>query len=305
MMRSALVIGQGSIGLRHSRVLREFGLRVGVVSRRMTEGDDVYRDPGIACAAMQPDYVVVANETSRHLETLDALVSAGHRGAVLVEKPLFLHAVPARAYPFSGLHVAYNLRFHPALQALRASLAGDRIITVQAYVGSYLPHWRPGMDYRQSSSARKAQGGGALRDLSHELDYLAWLFGSFTRLAAIGGRRGDLEIDSDDSWSVLMETRQNIMLTLQLNYLDRVPRREMTVVGVARSYRLDLTAGYLDLDSTRQSFDTERDTTYREQHRAIIEGRHDALCSYEEGLAVTAAIDAIDRSASLGSWVTQ
>ena len=32
---------------------------------------------------------------------------------------------------------------------------------------------------RKSYSASKSKGGGVLLDLSHEIDYINWLFGSF------------------------------------------------------------------------------------------------------------------------------
>ena len=41
---------------------------------------------------------------------------------------------------------------------------------------SWLPYWRPERDYRESYSAR-ADEGGVLRDLVHELDYAIWAFG--------------------------------------------------------------------------------------------------------------------------------
>ena len=47
-------------------------------------------------------------------------------------------------------------------------------------VGQYLPDWRPGTDYKSGVSAQKDLGGGALLELSHELDYLQWFFGNFT-----------------------------------------------------------------------------------------------------------------------------
>ena len=305
MMRRALVVGYGSIGARHARLLRELGLEVGTVSRRSAVDGLVFHDLIGACRQFEPDYVVIANETVKHVDSLNALSSIGFTGSMLVEKPLAISRESlAGVAGGPRIRVAYNLRFHPALRRLKILLAEDRPIAVQAYVGQYLPDWRPGTDYRASYSADKAAGGGVLRDLSHELDYLHWLFGPWSRLAAIGGCRGELEIDSDDAWGILMEQEAGPVLTLQMNYLDRVARRELTVVGVRHSYRLDLITGTLAIDGATECFTVERDQTYRDQHLAILSGRTDELPSFAEGVAVMATIDAIECAAREQRWVS-
>lgn len=305
MMRRALVVGYGSIGARHAHLLRELGLEVGVVSRRGAGGGPVSNELTDACRQFEPDYVVIANETVKHVDSLNALSSIGFSGWTLVEKPLAIN-LESLAGVTGGpkIRVAYNLRLHPAMIRLKERLAEDCPIAVQAYVGQYLPDWRPGTDYRASYSANKAAGGGVLRDLSHELDYLRWLFGPWSRLAAAGGRRGDLEIDSDDTWSILMEQEAGPVLSLQMNYLDRVARRELTVLGASHSYRIDLIAGTLAIDGVTECFAVERDQTYRDQHLAILSGRTDELPSFAEGVAIMATIDAIECAAREQRWVS-
>ena len=45
-------------------------------------------------------------------------------------------------------------------------------ISVHINCHSYLPNWRKGVDYSKSNTAKRKYGGGALLELSHELDYL-------------------------------------------------------------------------------------------------------------------------------------
>jgi predicted dehydrogenase len=303
-MRSALVIGYGSIGARHARVLAELGVRVGIVSRRGVGEGEVFATIESGLEALHPEYVVVANETVSHVGSLDQLDRLGYRGAILVEKPLSADLPGPCAWAFEQVSLAYNLRFHPALQALARYLRTDRPLLVQAYVGQYLPDWRPGSDYRHSYSAHSALGGGVLRDLSHEIDYLRWLFGGWRRLSALGGKRSKLEIDSDDCWAVLFEGANGLPITLHLNYLDRVSRRQLVVVAERHSYRLDLVAGVLEVDGVDQTFEVERDTTYFAQHRAALAGEWDTLCSLDEGRAVMATITSVERAAATGQWVT-
>lgn len=302
-MTKALVVGLGSIGVRHARILSELNCAVSVVSSRPVEGYDCYTDLDAALQQTAPEYVVIANETAGHMDTLHRLVKAGYDGIVLLEKPLAVQPVELPRHRFKRVAVAYNLRFHPVLSALREALVGEEIITAQVYSGQYLPDWRPGTDYRCSYSSKRERGGGVLRDLSHEIDYMAWLFGAWRRLAALGGRLSGLEIDSDDCWGVLAEYARCPLATLQLNYLDRPGRREIVVNTIMHTFRADLKSGVLECDGQSRNIPCQRDDTYRAQHVAMLAGETARTCSLEEGAQVMRFLYACETAASKGQWV--
>lgn len=304
-MTRALVVGYGSIGARHARLLAEEDCDVAVVSRRAGVHPKGYARLAEAVAQHAPAYVVVANQTAAHGDTLDALAALGFDGVVLVEKPLFGQARALPQHRFRALLVAYNLRFHPALQRLRALLDGEQVHAVQAYAGQYLPTWRPGRDYREVYSARRADGGGVLRDLSHELDYLNWLLGGWQRLTALGGHLSTLDIDADDTAVVLAAFERCPAVSLHLNYLDRIGRRALLVNTDRHTIEVNLTEGYLQVDGERTPVAAERDETYRRQHRAILTGDLRDVCSADEALAVVAMIEAAERSAAHPHWITR
>ena len=95
---------------------------------------------------------------------------------VLVEKPLFSKPNKINIKK-NKYYVGYNLRFNPIINFLKKKIKSKKIWSVNIFCGSYLPNWRNNIDYRKSSSAKKHLGGGVLLDLSHELDYVQWLFG--------------------------------------------------------------------------------------------------------------------------------
>jgi predicted dehydrogenase len=142
---------------------------------------------------------------SIHLSHAHEAAAAGAH--LFIEKPLANTAdgIPSllaecRAKGLTVL-VAYNFRFYPPLQILRdAVLSGriGRVVSVRAEVGQYLPDWRPGADYRQGVTARAELGGGALLELSHEIDYIRWIIGEVTAVGARVARLGNLEIDVED-----------------------------------------------------------------------------------------------------------
>jgi predicted dehydrogenase len=170
-------------------------------------------------------------------------------------------------------------------------------------VGQYLPDWRPGTDYRQGYSARPDAGGGALRDLSHEIDLALWFFPRWRRLVALSGRVSPLEIATEDCTSVLAESECCPQLSLQLNYLDRVPVRQFIITAPELTLVGDLVRGSLTANGETTLHPCERDETYRRQHEAALAGDTTHLCNLSAGLEVMSFIEATERSAAEKTWI--
>jgi len=299
-LTNAVVVGLGSIGQRHARVLKELGHGVTTVSRR---GDGDHTSIASAIAAARPGYAVIATETSHHVESLRQLAEADFRGSVLVEKPLFAHAAPPPDYPFASLVVGYHLRFHPVMTAFAELLGGRQAVTVSAYVGQDLRDWRPGRDHRTTASATREAGGGVLRDLSHELDYLLWLFGPWQRVAALGGSSGARQVDVDDHLNLLLEMQKSQAVQVHMDYLDQPGIRKIRVNLAEETIEADILGGRLTVNGKAHDYPIERDESYRNMHRAAIEGRP-PICTFAEGLAVMDLIDASERALRSRVWVS-
>ena len=292
-----IVIGYGSIGSRHASVLTELGCRVALVSRRNIDFDLCYSSLKKALVEEQPEYVIIANKTGDHFETLRVLDELGFKGTILIEKPLFQFAQPFSNFGNNNIFVAYNLRFHPLIQKLHDFLRSENIISIMAYVGQYLPEWRPQLDYRLNYSAKKEEGGGVLRDLSHELDYLNWICGGWKNITAIGGHYSHLEINSDDSFSVMMTTERCPSVMVQMNYLDRISHRIILVNTDQHTIKVDFIKGTFQIDAEVEQVQVERNDTYLAQHQSVLDHRFDQLCTLEEGMDVMKMIQAIENSA--------
>ena len=304
-MHRVLIAGYGSIGARHGRLLAEMGADVACVTRNRNCPFPIHADLATAVQAFTPSHVLIANATADHAPTLAALRATGWRGPVLIEKPLFDQPVDpgdAAGFRFS---VAYNLRFHPLVAELRRHVGRQHWFSASFHVGQYLPDWRPGTDYRLAYSASRARGGGVLRDLTHEIDLAVLFCGGMRRIAALGGQISDLEIDSDDVFHLLGQAERCPVVSIELNYLNRTPRRVLCLNGPGRTVVLDFIAGTLDIDGQRIEAKPERDVTYIAQLEAFLGGsRAGELCTLAEGMAVDAIVDAADRAAREGVWVT-
>lgn len=299
-MTRALVIGAGSIGARHSRVLGDLGFEVALVSARTDLEQPTFADVSAAFVQGRPDYVVVATETARHGASVAALAEAGYGGPVLVEKPLAVAA--SELTGFSRVGVGFNLRFHPVIQRLQSVLAAAEVHSVEVYAGQHLAGWRPGRELAAQYSVSRARGGGVLRDLAHEFDYLAMILGACTGVFGIGGRFTELTDDADDAWAIVARHSRAPVVSLQLNYLDTVGRRRVVANTSAGTVEADVVAGTVLVDGSLETFTSERDDTYRALHLAMIDGSS-AVATVEDAAAVDRVIESVELSADEGRWV--
>lgn len=296
----ALVVGQGSIGQRHRRLLDELGLSVDVVSGHAA---GAFAAIGEVPALASIDYAVLANPTAQHEASVRELVAAGFRGRLLIEKPVLAQegSLPDLS-ACRRVAIGYNLRTHPVIRALAGEMAGRVAVAIRMHVGQHLADWRPGRDYRDTSSAKISQGGGALRDLSHELDLLLHLFGPWRRLVAAAPARQMLDIETDECWSIIVDLASGALLTLTLNYHDRPAERRYVVTTQTGTLVADLIGGTLETAQGRQHFSVARDQTYSDMHRMMLEDRADTLTTLGQAMQVLHLIQAIEQSAATGNW---
>lgn len=302
-----LVIGYGSIGKRHSRLLTELGCEVRVLTisqHGQNIGYKTYNSLESAFSDYSPEYLIIANETAQHFLTINDLIKINYQGIVLVEKPLFNNNSPIPNHSFQKLFIAYNLRFHPLIQILKDILIYEKMISANVYVGQYLPSWRPDIDYSLSYSANKHKGGGVLRDLSHELDYINWLMEGWLTLTAHGGKFSSLEIDSDDIFSILLTTKKCPIVHLEMNYLDKCPQRFLIINTNSKTIKLDLIENSLSINNKLiKQVKIDRDYTYLKQHQAIINQDYSMFCHQDQGKEIMVMIEAIEKANIEKIWI--
>ena len=245
-----LVVSLGSIGRRHLRNARHLlpQARIAVWRRagELPEGADAIVHDLDAALAFKPDAVIVASPASEHVRMSTPFVKAG--APLFLEKPLAATSegiaplLDAARGAKGFVMVGYVLRFLPLLGHLRELIRKGtlgKVRTARVQVGQYLPDWRPGADYREGVSARKALGGGALLELSHELDYATWLFGRPRSLLCSAATLSGLEIDVEDSAHVVLEYEAARVL-VQLDFLQRAAHMSVEIVGSEATLRADL-----------------------------------------------------------------
>jgi predicted dehydrogenase len=183
-----LILGLGSIGRRHARILRAicpdgrmFALRSGT-GWGPEEGVTDIRDP--AELPGRTDLAIISSPTNLHPEHVKKVLPL--KPFLFLEKPLALTVAEGKTIVDAvedakiGSYVGCHLRFHPELLKLRSELKKHprSIASVRVICRSWLPDWQPGRDYRKSFRADAGRSGGVHLELIHELDYVTWVLGS-------------------------------------------------------------------------------------------------------------------------------
>jgi len=208
----------------------------------------------------KPDVAFITCPSSLHISIAIMLAQEGID--LFIEKPISSNLVDVENFLRIGksqkivIMVGYNMRFHRPLQLLKQKISEGAIgnpIGIHAEVGQYLPDWRPGKDYRQSVSAQKELGGGAVLELSHELDYARWLFGEVKSVSAQVDQLSDLEIDVEDSADIILKFSNNAIGNIHLDMVQRFPTRYCHVVGSEGLLKWDGTTDLVTMFSTKNN----------------------------------------------------
>lgn len=287
----ALVVGYGSIGKRHYDILSSLPQisACDVITKQNVKMIQTY--PSLQeCDLEQYDYIVIASKTSLHYEQLLFIERNVQGKIILVEKPLFSH-YEQLFIARNKVFVAYNRRFYPIMKKIKKLCSKDICYYAHVLTGQYLPQWREAREYTQSYSAKKSEGGGVLLDLSHELDYLSWIFPSMQVLYSYDAKVSDLEIDSDDLCVVIAKSNQTL-INMSVDYISKQFEQKITIHLCSSSLyadlkRMQLVQVFKDKSVKKYDFSRyERNYSFKKMHQSLLFKNQNRCCSYEEGLKV-------------------
>lgn len=242
----AVVVGAGSIGKRHVRNLRQLGVsRLAICDPDPAGRDAIGREAGIDerygelgdVALKEGDVVFICSPNHLHAE--QAVYAAARGCHLFIEKPL-AHTLDHLEELGRLVHrqslvtlVGCNMRFYPCVATLKRLLGEGRIGRVLSFrveAGIYLPNWRPHLDYRKNYGAHRAQGGGVILDMIHEIDYARWLFGDPVEVFSVSEKVSSLDIDTEDVGEITLRY-DGMIGNIHLDYLSHRYTRMVHAVG--------------------------------------------------------------------------
>ncbi|MBI5034757.1 MAG: Gfo/Idh/MocA family oxidoreductase [Chloroflexi bacterium] len=239
---SVLIVGCGSIGKRHARVLTQLGVSDLRACDPIAEQREALKAQGANVKVYEsieaglrdkPDAVFICTPPWMHVPQAMQAISAGAH--VFSEKPLSdsldgVAELEALARDENKkVMVGLCFRYHAGLvKAKRFVDEGrvGRVVSVRALMGEHLPDVRP--DYRTLFSAQKT---GAF-DLMHDIDLAIWFAKqAVKRTHSVFGTFSDIGITAPDVVELLMEFEDRCVATVHLDFFQRPRRRQIEIIG--------------------------------------------------------------------------
>ena len=298
-MKKILIIGSGSISNKHFSTIKNlrYKIKIKKISSRKFEKLNNFEFKKIK--RLKPELIIICSPATKHINNLKRIEENFKNIKVLIEKPVFEKNYKMKKKLKNKYYVGYNLRFHPVIVFLKNFLNKKKVFSINIISHSYLPDWRK-INYKDSVSAKKKLGGGVLLELSHELDYVNWIFKKIKILFSYNSRISNLDINTDDILSVIAKVRKDALLNLNINFFSKIPNRTIKIDGNKFSLNADLIKNKIMIikDKKKQikkfsNFNIK--DTYKLQCLDIIQGKHSKICTLNQSLNLMKLLETIKK----------
>ena len=280
MIKKILIFGFGSIGQKHKKALKKINknfIFFEYDSKKKFKKDEIIK--------INPDFIIISTPTSLHLKNLIFFNSIFNNKIILIEKPLF-----DKKHRFEMINnnnkifVGYNLRFHPIIQYLKKKIKNLNTFYIRAECYSYLPNWRS-QKYTKVYSSSKKLGGGVANDLSHEIDFLSWIFGDIKKIFKQKFKISNLKISSDDTF-ILVGKINKILININLNFSSQYKSRKIFLDEDNRTLECDLINNHIKFYQKNSNFvkkiSFKNNDSLLNMHKNIIKNNFKDLCNLTE-----------------------
>jgi predicted dehydrogenase len=257
MINRVLIIGTGSAGRKHFSIVRKILPQSEI--KFFSRTNKTYLTEVSQIKSFKPNITILANPSSKRLKIIKFLTKI--KTDILIEKPLASNFIEAtKVYKILKKNkikssVGYNLRFYKPLQIIKKIILSKKlgkINFIRAEVGSYLPNWR-NLNYKHTVSSSKLLGGGVLNELSHEIDYLEWIFGKFSSVFSNIQKRSKLDINVEDTGNIIFLLKNKTPISLSIDFCRRDKIRSCYISGEKGSVRLNLLSGILEIYNIKKN----------------------------------------------------
>tara|TARA_B100000886_G_scaffold335364_1_gene292318 strand:+ start:2593 stop:3525 length:933 start_codon:yes stop_codon:yes gene_type:complete len=293
--KKGLVIGTGSIGLRHYKIISKllsFDTYIKSSSSKR-EIDLKNRGYKIFNKDLNYDFGIIATTSDKHMSTY---LKYGNLCPIwLIEKPIvsiynLFPSLKIDKKEKDKLFVGYNKRFEKGILKLKKIIENKSILSANFTCLSDLGKWRK-QPISQSISLDRNRGGGVLNELSHEIDLASFLLGTIENITGEVFQKKYTFTQVEDSAFLYIKHKYGKTSKVNISFASSFDKRIIEVKTTDGIFKYNHHTGDISLRKSEHSKQIllintkeERDLSFKRQAEALIYNNYENLCTFEKGL---------------------
>lgn len=241
MKKNILVIGYGNIAKRHILNIKNIypNYYIDVLKKKRIKNKDkhvrnFYFDKK-NINKLNYDFVFICSNTNTHFLYLNLFSDT--KAKVFVEKPILnkndeiKKTINFRDSFKKNVIVGYVLRFHPIIIKLKKLIDMNsigKIVDIEFSSSSYVKFWN--IKNKRLSYLDFKKGGGAINELSHEIDLVIYLFGSL-KIIKVFNIKKIFESNVEEGYKLFGKVKSQAKIFLNINFNCVEERRVLIIKG--------------------------------------------------------------------------
>ena len=274
------IIGSGNIALRHYKNIKHLDKKAKIIfckrSKSKLHNDFIENDIEITKSihSIKPrsskSLAVICSPAISHIK--DAIILAEKGFHILIEKPLSHNSLNIKKLinimnkKNTISLVGYNMRFTDRFEFLLKFLKNkdfNDIKKINVYAHTDFRVWRKNKDYKDTVSFKKILGGGVINELSHEIDYIIFLFDEPNSVDVKSYKTSLKNIDVEYNIKATFKyNRYCFDIDFQLNMLSKKNNRYFDIVLDDSNINIDHIANTIRIDDDEIMFNDTLDDSY-------------------------------------------
>ena len=261
------IIGKGSIGKRHSSILKTLNVKVLFIRRKpkKTQKNEISFNSD---SLKKANFFIIANPSSLHLQTIKKIIKFNK--PIFVEKPFVTQTNISKAVKsYKKLFVLYQMRFDPRISFIKKKISIEKIKKANFIWKSFLPNWHKNEDYKNSYASKKILGGGVIYTMSHEIDTAINLLGEVKEVFA-EKTKNKLKIDVEDNIKIKLIHKQNYSSKLELSFASKRNIRKFKIEFKKNYLSWNFFENKIYYKNKYYKFKLSNDNIYRKQMKKLL-----------------------------------
>lgn len=311
------VIGSGNIALRHYQNVRNLDKKSKMIMCKRSK-TEINKD-AIKNNIQMTGYINnIYPRTSKSLAIIcspavshvkDAILLAKKGFHIFLEKPLS-HNMNNIKKLIRIMHnnntvnlVGYNMRFTDRFKSLKNILKSKNyndIKKINVYAYTDFRKWRKNKNYKDTVTFKKNLGGGVINELSHEIDYIVFLFNKPNSVYVESYKDNLINADIESNITATFEYKEYCFnIVFKLNMLSRKNKRSFDIIMNDSNIQVDHIANSLKIDEQEIFFKDHIDDSYVREIKNIKQSISKGLptkLSAEECCSTQQVLDAMHKS---------